>query len=43
MVDELVPDKDSKSLIEVSREDYESLPKHMKSLASWEVCSFALR
>ncbi|KAL3532210.1 hypothetical protein ACH5RR_005731 [Cinchona calisaya] len=38
IVDELMPMpfKDSKSWIDVSREDYESLPKHMKSLASWE-------
>ncbi|KAG8376853.1 hypothetical protein BUALT_Bualt09G0107100 [Buddleja alternifolia] len=34
--DELDRYEDSKHLISVSRDDYENLPKHMKSLVSWE-------
>lgn len=33
----LMASKDSTPLLCVSLDDYEILPKHMKSLASWEV------
>lgn len=36
MRDELMPSTDSKPWISASRDDYEGLPKHIKSLASWE-------
>lgn len=35
--DELKQCEDSKLSLNVSRDDYESLPKIMKGLASWEV------
>lgn len=35
--DELKKFEDSKLSLNVSRDDYESLPKIMKGLASWEV------
>ncbi|KAL0338746.1 UNVERIFIED_CONTAM: hypothetical protein Sangu_1396700 [Sesamum angustifolium] len=34
--DDLDQYEDSRHLLNVSREDYESLPKHMKGLVSWE-------
>ncbi|KAM3324107.1 putative protein isoform X2 [Capsicum chacoense] len=36
MNDELKSSEDIQSLITVSEDDYENLPKHMKSLASWQ-------
>ncbi|CDP10549.1 unnamed protein product [Coffea canephora] len=36
MRDELPSSRDSKPWIVASRDDYEGLPKHIKSLASWE-------
>lgn len=36
-VDALHEHEETSLLLSISRDDYESLPKHMKGLASWEV------
>lgn len=41
-IDETHQCEDSKLSLNVSREDYESLPKHMKGLASWEDLQIAV-
>ena len=38
MENELNPVEEKKPVIEVSKDDYDSLPSYMTSLAPWEVC-----